>query len=431
LPLELYKRRHSEECLAELARRAETGQIEYPEDLDHYRHCRCAWWVRGTSDHGKLIPRHSLKVYTWDAACAALQKLNQPDSPTGTRKLLTAAKEEWLAEKKLQGRTEPTLAAYDLSARTLIDFLAGQRVRYVQDVTPALLNRMRSTWEVATNTHNTYRTQISTFLNFCVRMEWLPSNPMKKTLPAGKPETAPDAEQEDGDNATMPLDEEGDANYRKACESIIPFLRNELPRPSQVRKRARRNVFLQHPENCLALCHLMYETGLRISDATFFDPAKIVVDEHGGIYTTRQIKNRRRGAKSTVTVFLDPWLVEEIQALPKLGDGRYPFYDGSKDWRRFINNHFRPVLRELGEVIGIPGSLRPHRFRDSFAVNRLNEGMNMDELRLLLGHASVAMTERYYAPFVKSRATSLRTRYHATKEAHRSGKIVSIATKAG
>jgi hypothetical protein len=145
MPLELYKRRHSEKCLAELARRAEAGQIEYPEDLEHYRHCRCAWWVRGTSDYGKLIPRHSLKVYTWEAACAALQKLNQPDAPGGTRKLLTTAKEEWLAEKKLQGRTQSTMEAYDLAVRTLIDFMTGQRVRYVEDITPPLLNRMRST----------------------------------------------------------------------------------------------------------------------------------------------------------------------------------------------------------------------------------------------------------------------------------------------
>src|SRR6266481_1829499 len=166
MPLEVYKRRHSNECLKESERRVNAREIEQPEDLEHYRACRCAWWARGTNDYGRQIPRHSLKVYTWDAACAALKKLNQPDQ-TGKRKSLEEAKDDWLAELKLGGRSEPTIHAYDLAARKLIDFMSGQRLRFVQDVTPPLLNLMRSTWKVTGNTHSTYRTQISTFLNFC------------------------------------------------------------------------------------------------------------------------------------------------------------------------------------------------------------------------------------------------------------------------
>src|SRR5262249_41600272 len=159
--------RHSDECLKNIERRVQSGEIKQP-DLEQYRYCDCAWWVRGTNDYGKVIPRHSLKVHTWEAACTAIKKLNQPEG--NVRQSLADAKYEWLAEKRLQGRVEPTITAYDLAARTLIDFMAGRKVYFVQDVTPSLLNQMRGTWEVGFNTHNSYRTQISTFFNFCVRM---------------------------------------------------------------------------------------------------------------------------------------------------------------------------------------------------------------------------------------------------------------------
>jgi len=438
MPLELYKRRHSTECLAEIERRVAAGEIQMP-DLEQYRTCRCAWWVRGTNDHGQKIPRQSLKVYTWAAACAELRKLNQSTGemvaapPVSElkeqgRTSLESAQRAWLEDVELSGAQPPTMHGYDLVGRKLIEYMQGQKLLHVQDVTALHLNDMRAMWSgLSVNTHNTYRTNLSNFLNFCVRMEWIASNPMKKTRSVIKRAlTEADLaiggeESEDDPNATLPLDEEGDANYQKICAAIVPFLRNELDRPGQQRKRARQSVFLQHPENFLSQCHLMYETGLRVSDATFFNPEKMQVDAHGGIYTTRQIKTRR-----PVTVFLDPWLVEEIQALPRL-HGPYPFFDGDKDWRRFINNNIRLVLRQIGKAIGMESSLRPHRFRDSFAVNELNDGTTMDELRLKLGHANVAMTERYYAPFVKSRAASLRDRHLATRKARRSGKLVSIS----
>lgn len=427
MPLKAYKRRHSPECLERLERRIAKG-MKRPENLDEYPCHTCAWWVRGTTDYGKHIPRHSLKVFTWEAACSELARLNRHDEKTRVR--IADAKEQWLAELRTAKLAESTLTAYDLAVRTLIEFMTAHHVEFLGDIKPLLLNQMRAGWTTGTNTHQTYRTQVSTFLNFCVRMEWLDFNPMQKTRRVERRlRTAADEATDDVDgeaNATMPLDLESDANYRKVCASLAPYLRNELVRPEKSRQRARRGILCRHPENFLALLHLMYETGLRISDAVFFDLLKMEVDEHGGIYTTIQIKTR-----TPVTVFLDSWLVEEIQQLPKLARGRYPFWNGSRNWKGYINNNVRPALRELGECIGIEGSLRPHRFRDSFAVNRLNEGMTMDELRLLLGHANVAMTERYYAPFIKSRAVSLRARYRATREAYRDHKVVPITHRTG
>jgi integrase/recombinase XerD len=46
-------------------------------------------------------------------------------------------------------------------------------------------------------------------------------------------------------------------------------------------------------------------------------------------------------------------------------------------------------------------------FRDTFAVELLNRGVPIDRVSLLLGHSSVRVTERHYAPFVKERQQQL------------------------
>jgi hypothetical protein len=46
-------------------------------------------------------------------------------------------------------------------------------------------------------------------------------------------------------------------------------------------------------------------------------------------------------------------------------------------------------------------------FRDTFAVEMLLAGVPIDQVSLLLGHASVKITEKSYSPFVKARQVQL------------------------
>ena len=49
----------------------------------------------------------------------------------------------------------------------------------------------------------------------------------------------------------------------------------------------------------------------------------------------------------------------------------------------------------------------PHMFRDTFAVEMLLSGVPFDQVPLLLGHASVKITEKSYSPFVKATQVQL------------------------
>jgi hypothetical protein len=46
-------------------------------------------------------------------------------------------------------------------------------------------------------------------------------------------------------------------------------------------------------------------------------------------------------------------------------------------------------------------------FRDTFAVEMLLAEVPLDQVSMLLGHSSVKVTERHYAPFVRARQLQL------------------------
>ena len=68
------------------------------------------------------------------------------------------------------------------------------------------------------------------------------------------------------------------------------------------------------------------------------------------------------------------------------------------DWQR--------SLRRLFEIAKVKGG-HAHRFRDTFAVELLLASVPLDQVSILLGHSSVKITEKSYAPWVKARQVQL------------------------
>ena len=96
-------------------------------------------------------------------------------------------------------------------------------------------------------------------------------------------------------------------------------------------------------------------------------------------------------------------VVAALESLP--ADGRHYFWTGksapataAKLWRR--------RLRAVAANARVE-DFRSHRLRDTFAVELLLAGVAMQDVSVLLGHSSIQTTERYYAPWNKSRRDRL------------------------
>jgi len=105
-----------------------------------------------------------------------------------------------------------------------------------------------------------------------------------------------------------------------------------------------------------------------------------------------------------VYVPLPPFVVEALEACPRISE-RYWFWTGIGSKETLAGN-WRRAFRRLCEIAGIQGG-HPHRFRDTLAIELLLEGVPMERVSILLGHSSVKITERHYAPWVQARQAQL------------------------
>ncbi len=86
------------------------------------------------------------------------------------------------------------------------------------------------------------------------------------------------------------------------------------------------------------------------------------------------------------------------------------FWDGAGEPERAVNNWrsrlmklFRLAESRTGEGKPFASKPHPHRFRHTFAAEYLSASVPIETVSLLLGHASVKVTERHYAKFNRAR----------------------------
>lgn len=101
--------------------------------------------------------------------------------------------------------------------------------------------------------------------------------------------------------------------------------------------------------------------------------------------------------KTGVPVFipLPGFVVEALDDCPRKSE-RYWFWTGEGS-KETVTGNWRRTFRRLCAIADVTGG-HPHRFRDTLAVELLMEGVPMERVSILLGHSSVKITERHYAP---------------------------------
>ena len=160
-------------------------------------------------------------------------------------------------------------------------------------------------------------------------------------------------------------------------------------------------------ERLRALTLLMRWSGLAILDATSLERGRLLKNENGD----DQIFLYRAKTGVPVFVVIPDEVGEALRSLPN-SHPSYFFWSGNGDPRSaakaFQRSYWKLFkLAKIQKPDGTPKRCHPHMFRDTFAVELLLAGVPLDQVSLLLGHSSVKITERHYAPFCKARQEQL------------------------
>ena len=149
------------------------------------------------------------------------------------------------------------------------------------------------------------------------------------------------------------------------------------------------------PENIyeqrdLAICELLFSSGLRVSEVVGLSLADFRNGEG-------EVRVLGKGSKQRV-VPVGSYAIDRIETYLAIRDEFRPKCDAL-----FLNRFGNPLttrgvemnILKLSEKAGIKTHLNPHKLRHSFATELLQGGADLRAVQEMLGHASLAATQVY------------------------------------
>ena len=372
--LQLY-RRHVKSC------RFWTGKSTNGNRRDH--NCRCPVWVDGYLNGVRVNKTLDLRDWTranaiardWEIA-GTIQKETRAGMPVGEacNAFMADAEAQRLSKaslKKLRvlltNQRKPEMR--EKHSPSLTEFCAETSIHFTSQLLLPELARFRAQWQDGPISGGKKLERLWGVGRFFVDRGWWRENlALKLKRPKVK------------DTPTMPYTRDEMFALLAACGQYTDWHGH----PGQ--------------ENaCRIRAFILFArySALRVSDAV-----SCAVDRLSGnrlfLYT------QKTGVP--VHVPLPPFVVEALEACPRISE-RYWFWTGVGSKETLAGN-WRRTFRRLCEIAGVRGG-HPHRFRDTLAVELLLEGVPIERVSILLGHSSVKITERHYAPWVQARQAQL------------------------
>lgn len=135
-----------------------------------------------------------------------------------------------------------------------------------------------------------------------------------------------------------------------------------------------------------AICLLIYSSGLRATEMCQLTPA----DLKDGKVTIRMSK---RGKTRTVPVSAEAWEAVEAYRNEYRGNAAGQFFE-TLQGKKMTRQVMRKVVAHRAKLAGLE-HMTTHTLRHACATHFLEEGADLRFIQELLGHESIATTERY------------------------------------
>jgi integrase/recombinase XerD len=338
------------------------------------KRCNCRKHFRWTQG-GKQF-RRGAKTRSWAEAednkrRLEDQLLGRTPVAESNGQALAAAVQVFVQDKKAQGVAPDTLGKYVRELERLQRFCEGHGVFVAQRLDLEVLSSFRATWEdlyPSSYTRSIVQKRLKVFLRFCHDAGWLDRIPRLSPLKVDEPET-------------MPLSA---AEYARLL-TAVPL---EFP---------------EHAGRMRAVIQLMRWSGLAVRDAVMLKRTEIQTDAKG----LHHIVIARQKTGTPVSVPIPADVAAEVLTVLN-GHPVYVFWDGTSTPPLAAHRMSKWISRVFTRAkIQTLGHMKSHRLRDTFAVDLLQKGVPLEHVSKLLGHTSIATTEKSYAQWVKGRQDRL------------------------
>jgi integrase/recombinase XerD len=309
--------------------------------------------------------RESLKVRDWQRAQEVVREWeieNRRTQRQQIRVMIVDAHKKFMADAEARKLNQGTLYKYRLLFRHLDTFATTYKIEFLDQLDLDTLATFRAAWTEGPRTSLNKLERLRAFMRFAEKRKWIESNPALD-LKAPKVPNKP----------------------------TLPFTREEMISILTALGPYGKSAGLKNAQRLKAFVLLLRYSGLRIGDA---------VQLH--VNRLQGFKLLLHTEKTGVHVYcvLPEMVVKAIDAAPRSSQ-HYFFWTG-KSTVRSSKGKWQRRLQRLFELASVIGG-HAHRFRDTFAVELLLAGVPLDRVSVLLGHSSIRITERHYAPWTRSR----------------------------
>jgi integrase len=354
--LQLY-RRHSLDC----------PFFGKPRNAKRSKGCKaaCPIWVQGSLG-GEYI-RRALNLRSWEAASELVRGWDASGTIGVVKPAVPTVKEavqKFFADAQARQLSTSTISKQEnVLEKRLLPWCERHGTSLLKNLDVDGVRRFRATWPDAPITASRNLERLRNFFRFCQDAGWIDKNPAKAVKP-------PKVTQ----SPTLPFEPEEFETILAACDTYSV---------KGVHRKGNRT-------RLKAMILLLRYSGLRIGDAATLERSRV----KGGklfLYTQK--------TGTPVWVPLPPVVLQALEQVNNANE-RYVFWSGNGDPKTTVADWQRS-FRRLLEGARITGHF--HMLRDTAAVGWLMKGVPLETVSILLGHSSVRITEKHYAPWVKQR----------------------------
>lgn len=257
--------------------------------------------------------------------------------------------EKFIAAKRIEGRTKPTLLYYESTIRHLLSDVPGSLLNFTAEDIRDYLSDFQQKRQSSSVTVNNIRRIFSSFFSWLEQEDYIIKSPMRRIH---KVKT--------GTRVKSTISDEEMEILRDHCDN----------------------------KRDLAMIDFLASTGIRVGELVRLNRTDINFNERECIVSGKGNKQRIVYFNARAKTHLLNYLGERTDENPAL------FVSLHQPTERLRISGVETRLRKLGRETGVM-HVHPHKFRRTLATAAIDRGMPVEQVQRLLGHVKIDTTMQY------------------------------------